>query len=115
LIFWVYLIELKFPKWYYEEKKQKVMSMRIHRSIQADAAGRINLGKECAGALFTFSRKNDQIILEPAQIVSERELKIKQRENGRILLNEEEWIAFEKLMEVEEKPTKDLRKLMQGK
>lgn len=86
--------------------------MKMHKSIQADSAGRVNLGKECAGLLFKLSREKDRLVLEPARIVSNREYS--QQKIGTLLLNDEEWAAFVSVMEMEEEPTKDLRKLMKN-
>lgn len=89
--------------------------MKMHKSIQADSAGRINLGKTCAGAFFIFSKENNKIILEPAKILSEQEIAQKEKEHKKeqLLLNEKEWKLFEKIMEQDEQPTKKLQRLMQ--
>ena len=86
--------------------------MGIHKSIQADSAGRVNLGKDCAGLLFILSCENNRFVLEPARVVPEKEFQAKQIESERILLNEEEWAKFEEIIEAEDKPKKNLRNLM---
>lgn len=87
--------------------------MKMQKSIQADSAGRVNLGKNYAGLLFILSSENYRLVLEPARIVSEAEFDQKQKP-GALLLNDKEWAAFESLMEVDEEPTKELRKLMKN-
>lgn len=93
----------------------KEQAMRMQKSIQADSAGRVNLGKECAGLLFTLSREDERFVLEPARVISERELRIRQEKGERIPLNKEEWAKFEELMDSDTKPTSRLRKLMKDK
>lgn len=85
--------------------------MKMHKSIKADAAGRINLGKQCAGRLFTLSRENEKIVLEPARIVSESELRSREVIEN-IVLNENEWSKFEEIMESDDEPNKKLHQLM---
>lgn len=85
--------------------------MKLQKSVQADSSGRINLGKECAGQLFILSHEKKRLVLEPARIVSEKEFDPSQRVNA-LLLNDEEWSAFEILMDTHEEPTKDLSQLM---
>lgn len=86
--------------------------MRMHKSIKADAAGRVNLGRQCAGRLFTISEENDKIILEPARIVSEREIR-SQEIIKNIVLDDNEWSRFQKIMNSDDEPTGNLRRLMQ--
>lgn len=85
--------------------------MSMHRSIRADSAGRINLGKQCAGRLFTISKKNEKIVLEPARIVSERELRSHEAVSN-ILLDDDEWSRFQEIMDSDDEPTDNLRRLM---
>lgn len=85
--------------------------MRAQKSIKADAAGRINLGKQCAGRLFTVSEENEKIVLEPARIISERELR-SQEEVKELLLNEDEWARFQEIMDFDDEPNDNLRRLM---
>ncbi len=77
----------------------------MHKSVQADAAGRINLGKQCAGRLFTISEENEKIVLEPARIVPERDVE-------GLLLNEKEWSRFQEIMDDDDEPNDHLRQLM---
>lgn len=77
----------------------------MHKSVQADAAGRINLGKQCAGRLFTISEENEKIVLEPARIVPERDVE-------GLLLNEKEWSRFQEIMDADDEPNDHLRQLM---
>lgn len=85
--------------------------MEAQRSIKADASGRINLGKQCAGRLFTISKEHDKIVLEPARIVSEKELKSRDAIEN-IILDENEWSRFQEIMESDDEPTENLRRLM---
>lgn len=88
--------------------------MKMQKSVQADSAGRMNLGKDYAGLLFIFSRENERLVLEPARIVSDKEFIQKQKADA-LLLNDEEWATFESLMEADDEPTDYLRKLMKKK
>ena len=85
--------------------------MEAQRSIKADATGRINLGKQCAGRLFTISNEQDKIVLEPARIVPEKELKSRDAIEN-IILDENEWSRFQEIMESDDEPTENLRRLM---
>lgn len=86
--------------------------MKTHKSLQADSAGRVNLGKECAGLLFIVSRENSKLILEQARIVPDKEAD--HYKNSGLFLSEEEWAKFESLMNADEEPTRALRKLMKS-
>lgn len=89
--------------------------MNIRKPIQADSAGRINLGKDCAGLLFVLTHEKNRFVLEPAKVITENEYKSKQAASDRIFLDEEEWEKFEKLMKSNDKPRKELRILMKKK
>lgn len=84
--------------------------MKMQKSIQADSAGRVNLGKNYAGFLFILSSEDYKLVLEPARIVSDAEFDPKQK----LLLNDKEWAAFESFMEADEEPTEELHKLMKN-
>ncbi len=85
--------------------------MRIQKSVKADAAGRINLGKECAGRLFTVTESKGKIVLEVARVVAERELQ-SQKSADRLLLTESEWSRLQDIMDGDDEPTDALRRLM---
>lgn len=80
--------------------------MEMHKPVQADSAGRINLGKDCAGLLFIVKQEDHRFILEPARIITEKEL-----DRNKVVLNKKEWAKFEALMNADDEPTKALRKL----
>jgi hypothetical protein len=81
--------------------------MEPPKSVHADSAGRVNLGKDCAGLLFILTHEDHRLILEPARIVSEKEL-----DQNKVLLNKKEWAKFEALMSADDEPTKALCKLL---
>ncbi len=85
--------------------------MKMNKSIKADAAGRINLGKQCADRLFTISEENEKIVLEPARIVSEKELRSHEDVKA-LILDEHEWSRFQEIMDSDDEPTGELRRLM---
>lgn len=87
--------------------------MKMHKSIKADAAGRINLGKRCADRLFTISEENGKIVLEPACIVPEREMRSHEKIIN-ILLGKKEWSTFQNIMTSDDDPNDNLRRLMKN-
>lgn len=85
--------------------------MKVGKSIKADSTGRINLGKKCAGCLFTLSKEKGKIVLEPALIVSEREFRSNEL-IGSVILDDNEWSKFQEIMESDDEPNDHLRRLM---
>ena len=80
----------------------------MHHSLRADSAGRLNLGKEYASLLFTVTKESGKIVLEPARIMTEKEIEGERR----VLLSQEEWEKFEEYMKSDVEPTEDLKRLM---
>ena len=85
--------------------------MSTNKPIKADAAGRINLGKRCADRLFTISEENEKIVLEPVRIVSEKELRAHENVKA-LIIDEHAWSKFQEIMDSDDEPTDELRKLM---
>ena len=81
----------------------------------ADTQGRINLGKAAAGKYFRIIEDDDRLILEPVEFLSKREYERTKSASSPLYLSDKEWENFEKILEADDEPNENLRKLMQKK
>lgn len=86
--------------------------MDDRKPLKVDKSGRINLGKDMAGQLFTLLKEDEKLILEPVRLVSESEFLASRRSRDQILLSEKEWENFELILNDDSPPNEHLKDLM---